>query len=178
MMHPVAHMLKLVSHLKPPAPGQSVHEFSATKANAFTWLTATALAVCALGCAAQPATIKLGERLVLRVGESAVSPEAQLQMGVLAVTADSRCPKGVQCVWAGAATVQVWIQPAAGARSTVELRSSAGGSRAERVGGLELRLENLDPYPTAGKAIAAGAYQATLVLSRPSKGPAGGEAER
>lgn len=87
-----------------------------------------------------------------------------MRIGFDGVSADSRCPKGVRCVWAGDATVRVWVQRGAEPKLQRELHTTPGATQAVRLLGHELRLLQLDPYPLAGQPTAAAAYRATLTL--------------
>jgi hypothetical protein len=124
------------------------------------------------GASALP--IELGKSFSLKAGGSATVDGGGLRVGFDAVTADSRCAKGEQCIRAGDATVRVWLQPAAGPKWVRDLRTSPAAAQAVRAGDHELRLLRLDPHPISGKALAKGDYSATLILQ-----PAGlAEAER
>src|SRR6266704_216034 len=46
---------------------------------------------------------------MLRVGEHRVLGPTRTELGFQRVTADSRCPRNVVCVWAGAAAVRLWL---------------------------------------------------------------------
>lgn len=104
-----------------------------------------------------------GQSVSLKVGESAQSADGSLRFGFEAVTTDSRCPKNVQCVWAGNATVRIWLQRGGAAREWRELHSSTGGTREGPDPGL--RLERLDPVPVAGQELPPRNYVATLALA-------------
>jgi hypothetical protein len=116
--------------------------------------------------AVQPATIVPGKNFSLQPGEIAQTPDGAWRVGFESVTADSRCPKGERCVWAGDATVRIWLQRGAGAKQTHELQAAVRAAQAVRVPDQELRLVRLDPYPVSGKVIAREAYVATLTLIR------------
>jgi hypothetical protein len=45
--------------------------------------------------------IVLKKEFTLKVGETGKAPREQLQVDFISVADDSRCPKGVTCVWAG-----------------------------------------------------------------------------
>ncbi|MCV2355241.1 hypothetical protein LNV09_13885 [Paucibacter sp. B2R-40] len=105
----------------------------------------------------------------LKIGESAQArDEPALRIGFAGVAADSRCPKGAQCIWAGEATVRVWLQRGNEPKLTLELTSSSGSVKTLQVLDQELSLLDLSPYPVAGKAPAEEDYTATLSLSRSS----------
>lgn len=119
---------------------------------------------CAAGCAAgadQPLRIEAGKPFSLRAGQSAQTGDGALRIGFEGVGADSRCPKGERCVWAGDATVRVWLQRGAGARVRLELHTAPGMARAEPA---PVRLVGLEPVPVTGTVLAPGDYVATLAL--------------
>ena len=82
------------------------------------------------------------------------------------VSEDSRCPTGVQCVWAGdaAATFTLEKQPAAAEQRT--LHTNGRYERQTDYDNFRIRLEDLKPYPKQGGDIAPGDYRATLVVTR------------
>lgn len=55
---------------------------------------------------------QLGEKFVLRVGQTAILTDTPDQFGITFynVADDSRCPQGVACVWAGEVVVQITFQ--------------------------------------------------------------------
>lgn len=121
------------------------------------------------------------ETLRLKVGESARTRDGALRIGFSNVSADSRCPRGEQCIRAGDATVQIWLQPAHGnaqgdpqvRRELRELRS-ADPQSVSRAFGRDLRLVSLDPYPIAGQTVSPQAYVATLSVARSLHGEESG----
>lgn len=123
---------------------------------------------CAAGCIADPASpahFDSGASFSLKAGGQAQSRDGQVQVGFDGVSADSRCPKGVQCVWAGDATVRVWIRRGTGPKEHADLHTAAAAQQSLHSLGQQLSLLRLAPYPIAGKAIAAGDYVATLTLA-------------
>lgn len=120
---------------------------------------------CSVADSSSPRYIEWGKNFSLRAGESAQVRGEALRVGFEGITADSRCPKGEQCFWAGDATARVWTQQGAGRRDLHELHTAPGAAQAAYVLGHEVRLVRLDPYPVTGKSIANGDYIATLTLS-------------
>ena len=117
-------------------------------------------------------TVDAGRPFSLRVGETVRLTNESLQLGFDGVSADSRCPKGEQCVTAGDAIVRIWWRQGDAARQTRELHLDARAVRSARVGSLTLELLGLEPAPLTGRSIAPGAYVATLVLGREAAGEA------
>ena len=124
--------------------------------------TIVALLACSAVSPAPPVRAGPGQPFSLRVGESARTDDGALVIGFEGVTADSRCPKGERCVWAGDATVRVWLQQGGGPRLTHELHTASNTPHAENAPSHGLRLVRLDPVPITGRAIAQGDYVATL----------------
>jgi hypothetical protein len=123
-------------------------------------------AACSLAGPPPPAqALAAGKPVSLKVGESALAPDADLQVGFEGVTADSRCAKGAQCFWAGDATVRVWLRQGLGAKEFRELHTAAGKAEATAAGRHELRLLRLDPMPRASQTLAQADYVLTLGLS-------------
>ncbi|MGN7917403.1 hypothetical protein [Lysobacter sp. 22409] len=77
-----------------------------------------------------------GQAFSLARGESASLPDRS-QLRFVAISADSRCPPKVQCVWAGDAVLEFEWTGADGAKSALsfntvsDARKSAGGWRIE-----------------------------------------------
>lgn len=84
------------------------------------------------------------------------------------VVEDSRCPKGVDCVWAGMARVRLELSVNRGETQEVVLDTLAETDTAE-FGDSSIRLKSLDPYPEAGAQIDPKTYVATLEVT-PRKG--------
>lgn len=127
-----------------------------------------AWAACSTAGLALPLQFELGKNFSLKAGESAQASDPALRVGFVGVVQDSRCPKGEQCVWAGDATLQVWVERGAGPRVVRELHATPGAAQTVRVLDYGLRLVRLDPQAVTGKVIAQGDYVATLMLSRDS----------
>jgi hypothetical protein len=111
-----------------------------------------------------PRSVPLAQEFTLSPGETARVEGADLTVTFESVSADSRCPQGVNCVWEGEAVVLVSLrvddQPAA----RRELRTPAD-SEAE-AGAYRVRLVGLAPLPRAGASPAPGEYRATFLVNR------------
>ena len=67
---------------------------------------------------------RLGDEFTLRVGQSAAISELNLWMRFIEVTADSRCPANVTCVWEGDGAVLIEVAPLNGDSKESELHTS------------------------------------------------------
>ena len=98
----------------------------------------------------------------LAVGESALVADGQLRVTFMQVSADSRCPAQVQCIWAGSATVELSLESAGDqgglSLSTVPM-SSTGIFKAFRLTLIHLTP---DPPPVPGSPVPPSQYHARL----------------
>ncbi|HJU57087.1 MAG TPA: hypothetical protein VJ715_21050 [Pyrinomonadaceae bacterium] len=121
--------------------------------------------------AAVPADVTLDREFELRSGRSVRIEGERLTVTFNRVVEDSRCPQGVQCVWAGNAKVMLRLSKARRRASTMSLNTGLDPKQAA-YRGYEVRLVKLDPYPKEGKTIRKRDYVATLVVSRAGSGGA------
>ncbi|MDT9001667.1 hypothetical protein RQP53_20490 [Paucibacter sp. APW11] len=122
------------------------------------------LAACSSAAPEAPLAVAVGTAFTLPVGGTAQVGQTGVRVGVEAVSADSRCPKGAQCVWAGQASVRVWLQQGRGDRQTLDLHLPAMAGPPVQAFGHQVQLLQLDPLPVSGKPIARADYRATLLL--------------
>ena len=86
---------------------------------------------------------------------------AGLRVGFAGVSEDSRCPPGVQCVWAGRAVARVWLVAAGGDTTWLEPAITGGVDVADTTSaegavvadGWSVRLMRLVPHPARDVAI-------------------------
>ena len=129
-----------------------------------------ALLVAAFLAACRPVpsdtAVHLNEEFSLSVGQSASVEGEDLRVEFLEVVADSRCPKGVTCIWAGEVKCLVEVV-ASGSSQRVELTEPGLGSGPTRqaVKGYELSFA-VDPYPEAGKQISRDDYRLRLTVRK------------
>lgn len=104
--------------------------------------------------------VRLGEAFELRVGESV--GVNRMRLSLLAVTDDSRCPKGEQCIVAGDATIRLQWQAGEGASQRVALRAVAPAAHRAVAFGHEVQVLGLAPQPLSGHVLQASDYVVTL----------------
>lgn len=87
---------------------------------------------------------------------------------------DSRCPKGVTCVWAGEVKVTLEVNAtAADGIKTTELqltRPARGKAANDSIDGYEFELLDVDPYPVDRVTPARGDYVARIKVSKTGQG--------
>jgi len=118
----------------------------------------------------EPQVVALGQSFTLKIGESAQIEGGAFQIGFEGVSADSRCPKGEQCIRAGEATIQVGLRQAKGVKETHALRVSSENEELSYEG-YEVKALRLDPYPISGKAIEQSEYSVSLEVARLASPP-------
>ena len=109
---------------------------------------------------ATPAEVRLRVGGSVQVGGGA-SP---LMLTLRDVTADSRCPTDVQCVWAGDAEVEVRLSHD-GRSATAALHTTLEPKQVE-YDGYTVQLLSVAPAPREGVEIPKSEYQIVLRVTR------------
>lgn len=110
---------------------------------------------------------RLGREFKVKVGRVVQLKGESLRLKLVAVENDSRCPKNVNCVWAGNAEVLLEVgTPGARAKELLRLSTnpspqSAGEGKYRRY---QVKLVELSPQPRDGRKISPGEYTATLLV--------------
>ena len=113
-----------------------------------------------------PRTVRLDGEFTLAPGQTAQVEGGGLRVTFDGVSADSRCPTGVTCVWEGDAVVVLAVRPSGSAASRSELHTSGRYPAEAEVGGYRMRLASLVPLPRADAAPTPAEYRATLLVLR------------
>lgn len=132
-----------------------------------------ALAGTATACASDGGTrpspgSEYGAPFVVGVGDTLAIGGDGLTLRFEGVSNDSRCPTDVTCIWEGEALVALRAQAPSQDARTLELRVLGGGGSeaAEYAGRFVVQVTKLEPAPVSTSQIPAGAYKATLVVTR------------
>jgi hypothetical protein len=120
-----------------------------------------ALVVAVLASAAEP---ELGHPFEMKPDE--VVTIQGLRITFEGVTDDSRCPTGVQCVWAGDAAAAFTLEKPPAAAEHRTLHTNGRFERQVTIDTFVVRFDDLKPYPKRGATIAPTDYRATLVVTR------------
>lgn len=109
----------------------------------------------------------LGQEFKLKVGERVIIKEAGLNITFSAVAEDSRCPEGVNCIWAGNGRIIVKVSKG---RKKADVQLNTGlEPRQGRFHEYDVKLVALNPYPHKDTVpIKRGVYVATLVVNKAS----------
>jgi hypothetical protein len=94
--------------------------------------------------------VSLGEDFYLYIGESANIKGEELQVRFLEVTEDSRCPKGVTCIWEGRVSCLVEITYRGSLDSLVFTEPGLTSFPPEQSFHEYKLVYHIEPYPEAG----------------------------
>jgi len=108
--------------------------------------------------------LSLGQPFTLKMGQEARFKDERVKIRFISVAEDSRCPQGVNCIWAGNAKVSMVLEKASSKPVIVEL-NTLSEPRVGNVMDYQITLTDLSPYPQANKTINRKDYTATIVLS-------------
>ena len=108
------------------------------------------------------------QQFKLQVNKQKVITKDKLKITFVSVLEDSRCPIGVDCIWAGNAKLQLKISQAKGASKTFELNTNLQ-PQVFTFEGYEIKLVDLTPTPKANIRINRNGYTATISVNSLSK---------
>jgi hypothetical protein len=121
-------------------------------------------------CSSNQISAALGTQFTLPAGKTAIINGESLKIKFVEVTADSRCPTGVQCVQAGQADCLMLIYKG---DSQSSITFTQQGSN--EVNSADFNVYNikfvLEPYPAAGKQIKPEDYNLVLTVTKFQKTP-------
>ena len=130
-------------------------------------VTTPASAAEAAASAKQLRTVNLNEQFTLAPGETVLVNGEALTVKFVGVPSDSRCPTGVQCIWAGDAVTTVTLTKTGFAAESFDLHTTLEPHSASYQG-YTITLVNLDPYPNSRTGpIRPNAYRATFIVTKP-----------
>ena len=98
-------------------------------------------------------------KIYVKAYQGTATPISHTSLRLVQVLQDSRCPKGVECIWAGNAKVEVEITNDKGDKITKQVTLS--GKQLPAIyteDGLEIYIRGLAPYPTTGSKINPSDY--------------------
>jgi hypothetical protein len=113
-----------------------------------------------------PSTAQLNHDFKIKVDQSAVIAAEGLTIRFTALSSESRCPRGVQCVQAGEAAVSITIAPENGGPVTFVLNTNPPLHKDRAtVGDYEIQLKAVEPYPASLIRPNPQDYVVTLVVT-------------
>ena len=130
-------------------------------------LVAIAAVSLSLGCGGN-GEIKagLGQEFSLAIGQSAAIEGEELEIEFSEVVADSRCAKGITCVWEGEVTCMVEITYRESVHRVALTEPGLGNWPAEKPFQEHRMTYHVEPYPEVGTDIAEDEYRLHLTVSK------------
>lgn len=105
-------------------------------------------------------------KIYLKASQGVSTPVEGTIIKLVNVIEDSRCPKGVDCIWAGNAKIAVEITNYKGEKITKEITVGSGTIEPlYAVDGLMISLKGLAPYPSIGSKIIPSDYYLRVEVS-------------
>ena len=104
--------------------------------------------------------------VVLAIGASKRVPDTNLTVKFEAVIADSRCPTGTNCVWAGDAAVKIQMTAPKTEPASAVLHTNLRTARPAVHDGWRIKLVDVTPVPTADGPPRPEDYRITLRIDR------------
>lgn len=109
----------------------------------------------------------LDSEFQLEVGQVGVVESENIKITFLEVTADSRCPSDVTCIWAGEVEVlvNIWKDDQDLGDSALVGQAANGDRAAKTFDGYSVKLLKVDPYPISTQTIGPSDYTITLIVT-------------
>lgn len=112
-------------------------------------------------------TFELGVPFEMAPGQTFQRAGGDLTITFNGISEDSRCPRGVSCVWAGQAIARFRLE--ADTSREIQLVMQDGQPRlavTEALGHV-FTLQEVNPYPESGKKIGEGEYRVVVKVDKP-----------
>ena len=122
-----------------------------------------------VGCSSGDAAgikASLGQEFVLPANQQAAIIDGGLTIKFESVITDSRCPKGVTCIWAGEAKCQMQITYNGSTSNIIYTVTGGTDGYSQSAFNNYLAYFKLEPYPEAGKQIGSQDYKLLLKIAR------------
>lgn len=106
-----------------------------------------------------------GKPFTLAIGQQAIFEDGKTSFRFTNVTEDSRCPTGVQCVWAGQVGTEVRMESGSAIVTVTLVAGSQPASVTLNGKAYSASLTAVEPYPKHPDRIAPSDYRATFVVT-------------
>ncbi len=117
------------------------------------------------GCRNEMNQVFIDKTFELNYKEIKYFPDHTTSITLDSILNDSRCPNGVECVWAGNAEVRL-IYSAGDQNSTFILNTMSTFRTDTLMHGYRIKLVRLNPYPQAGSPIKQSDYRAEINITK------------
>ncbi|HQU83095.1 MAG TPA: hypothetical protein PKY59_08230 [Pyrinomonadaceae bacterium] len=104
------------------------------------------------------------QQAAIRINTQKKFSKSKLTVKVLEIE-DSRCPKDVECVWAGDAKVKIKVTNKKGKSETFELHTNLE-PKTVKFDNYEIKLGEVTPYPASNIRIDASKRTAQIIVAK------------
>jgi hypothetical protein len=120
-----------------------------------------------IGCSKnqRAVTVGLGEVFTVGVGQTARIAGEDMEVTLIEVVGDSRCPQNATCVWEGVASTHIKITHQ-GSDYSIVLNQPGLTEQAKETFAYYTLIYRLDPYPREGEGISPKDYRLTLTATK------------
>jgi hypothetical protein len=108
----------------------------------------------------------LNNSVIIASGDCAGDPKTHTYICFDSVLSDSRCPAGVECIWAGNAQVKFKFATSGQQPVFFNLNTLPSFTNDTIIGGYKFTLTELKPYPSINKVILPGDYRAEIRIEK------------
>lgn len=105
------------------------------------------------------------ESVKVQINKEKKLVQSKLTIRFLSLVEDSRCPTGVQCIWAGNGKIKVSIKRGTAAAKVFEMDTN-GANNTIAHGGYKITLKDLTPHPASNIRINRNGYVATFSVDK------------
>jgi hypothetical protein len=120
----------------------------------------------AMGCGSSSSGPSAALRQPVELAPGQTAQVGPLRITFTAVSADSRCPVDVVCVWEGDAVAELTVSQPTGAVETRELHTSS--PRSTTYDGFQIELVRLEPVPRSTRTIPPESYRLVVRVTTAS----------
>jgi hypothetical protein len=106
-------------------------------------------------------------QIVINYGRQVAAAKENLTLKFVVILEDSRCPEGVQCIWAGNARIELAVTRAGEDTTSLELNTNDRYPVEAQYLDYTITLIDLKPYPKAAEQIDIENYTATIEIQKP-----------
>ncbi|ASK32719.1 hypothetical protein CEY12_08405 [Chryseobacterium sp. T16E-39] len=120
---------------------------------------------------------KEGNLIYFAEGENRFLKEYQMNVTFTNIAEDSRCPEGVNCIWAGVAVANVLVMGTSTRPVTLTLATTENPGRnyfkSAEFNGYTISLNEVTPYPTSqdGAKALPGKYKIGITIKKTGEKP-------
>ena len=105
------------------------------------------------------------ESVKIQINKEKKLVQSKLTIKFLELVEDSRCPTGVQCIWAGNGKIKVSVKRGTAAAKVFEMDTN-GPNNTISHGGYKVTLKDLTPHPAENIRINRNGYVATFSVTK------------